>query len=660
MKIVLAQMKVVPGRPDINIEKMLEMVEQAKDKSADLIVFPEMSISGYLLGDTWLDESFCNDLMTYNKLLQNASNEIAIAYGNIFIDNDINKRVKDDNYHPNKDGRTRKYNAVYIFQNGQPAERVKENNLLPKGIQPKTLLPNYRIFDDQRYFFSLEDVAKDFSTNLETLLQPFLIEIDGKKVPFGFELCEDLWVEDYRKNGQSINPTKILIRNSAEYIVNLSASPWTYGKNKARDRKIEFLRNDIKNFVPFFYVNCVGVQNNGKNIVTFDGGSTVYNKDGHPIKFAKQLHLEELIFVDDFDFNNFPLKRNEEPKIAQKYHTIINGILSVKEMAGENNDPPYVIGLSGGIDSSVVAALLVKAVGKERVLGINLPSKINSEKTKNAAKKLAKNLGILYDTINIDQLTELNKNLIDSIDPGEDGRKLTSLNLENVQAKIRGTSLISNIAAKYNALWTNNGNKVEIALGYATLYGDWGGAISPLGDLTKSEVVELAKYQNKYIFKKEVIPNELIPNDLWEFSEDQIEPSAELREKQVDPMKYGYHCNLLEALTDYKKKTPEDIMQWWLEGTLAKNLKISNKLLERYNLNNPNEFIKDLEWFNSTIKKNVFKRIQSPPIIMTSKSSYGFDIRESILPIKLTKRHLELKEIILKNNKPKEVLEYVR
>lgn len=649
MKIALAQMEVVPGRPEINLESMLSMIEESKRKGVDLVVFPEMAVGGYLLGDKWLSDDFCLDLIEYNEELLKASDGIAIAYGNIFVDNEINARVGDNKIHPNKDGRSRKYNAIYVVQDGKPVKRVSETKILPSGVQPKTLLPNYRFFDDERYFFSLEDVAKDFSVGLEDLVSPFLIKIDGKEMPVGFELCEDLWCEDYRRDGNAFNITKILISNGAKKIVNLSASPWTYGKNSARDRRIQFLKKDSgKDFVPFFYVNCTGVQNNGKNIVTFDGGSTVYNTEGMPVVLSSRAYDPELIVVEDKDLEGRVLEREEKSKIAQKYDSIIRGIRHAKDISGGKDQPRYVIGLSGGIDSSVVAALLAKAVGPGKVLGINMPSKYNSKKTKDAAMKVAEKLGIGYEIIPIDEIYRVNSRLIDSIDPDGSSRKLSPENLENVQAKLRGTSVLSNIAAKYGALFTNNGNKLEVALGYATLYGDWGGAISPIADLTKTEVVELAKYLNKEVYRREVIPESLLPDELWRFREDQIKPSAELKKDQIDPMKFGYHCALLEAMTDYIKKTPEEIMKWYLEGTLEKNLGISTALIKRWGMHKPRDFIMDLEWFDSLLNKNVFKRIQAPPIVMTSKSSFGYDIRESMLPYHTSRQYARLKEQVLK------------
>jgi NAD+ synthase (glutamine-hydrolysing) len=634
MTIALAQMDVIPGQPRVNVDKMISMIQEAKQKNVDLICFPEMCIGGYLLGDKFLEDAYCEELMSYNSEILDASIDIAICYGNIYVDENSN------GYHPNKDGRSRKYNAVYVVQNGKYAKRSKENGILPFGVQPKTLLPNYRFFDDERYFFSLPDVATDFGKELKDLLSPFLISVGNTIVPVGVELCEDLWCRDYRALGEPINITNILIEAGAQKIINLSASPWTFMKNNARDRRVKFLKEQSKSFVKYYYVNCVGVQNNGKNIITFDGGSTVYNENGDPCILSNKGWQEDLMIIDQK--SSFESKmRKIGNTVQEKYKAISNGLKKSSNILGDN--PNFVIGLSGGIDSSLVATLLVLAFGKNNVVGVNMPSKYNSSKTKECAKTLANNLGIKYLIMPIEDMVKANSNTLES-----DGIVLSEFNMENVQAKIRGTSIQSNLAAKYKAFFTNNGNKVEIALGYATLYGDWGGAISPIGDLTKTEVVDMCKYINEVVFGEDIIPNQLFPDSLWRFQEDQIEPTAELKSNQVDPMKFGYHCKLLDELTNYQKKSIEDIMDWYLEGVLHEKLGINEQLMLRWKIDNPKEFLRDLEWFYNTIQKNVFKRIQAPPIILTSKSSYGYDIRESILPVLKTKRFLLLKSKIEK------------
>lgn len=667
MKIALAQMEVIPGRPKKNLENMLSMIETAKRNAVDLIAFPEMCVGGYLVGDKWLDDSFCLNLMKFNQELQKSSEGIAVAYGNIFVDNQINIRVNDSKFHSNKDGRSRKYNAVYLFQNGKPVSRTNQTNLLPEGVQPKSLLPNYRFFDDERYFFSLEDIAKDFDVPLEWLAQPFLIEVDGQQIPIGFEICEDLWCEDYRRNGEAQNITKMLIENGAKYIVNISASPWTFGKNQARDNRIQFLKKDsAEKFAPFFYVNCVGAQDNGKNIITFDGGSTVYNADGEPIVLDRKPYHQELMEVETTDLLQKGKLRSEQPYIEQKYQAIVRGIQHVKNVLGREEHPRYILGMSGGVDSAVVAALLTIAVGKDKVLGVNMPTQFNSEQTKESAAHTAEQLGIAYLSVPIGELAELNEKVLEKHDLDGQHTKLNALQKGNVAAKMRGTSILSNLAAKYHALFTNNGNKLEVALGYATLYGDVNGALCPIADLTKTEVFDLAQYLNNVVFKREVIPRGLIPDLLYRFAKEQIQPSAELEENQVDPMKFGYHDALLAMMTDYKKKSAEDIMQLYVSGTLDQEIEkalhqepgFGYQLMKRWGVDDPKIFVEDLSWFARGVQRSVFKRIQAPPIIVTSKSSYGYDIRESTLPYESTLEEDRLKEEILSFNQkymPQEV-----
>jgi NAD+ synthase (glutamine-hydrolysing) len=557
--------------------------------------------------------------MEYNEVLREASRGIAIAYGNIYLDKFINKRVNHDGFHPNKDGRTRKYNSIYVFQNMEYVSRLKETNILPQGVQPKTLLPNYRIFDEERYFFSTQDIAKDFSVSLESLLQPFILRVSEEQVPIGFELCEDLWCEDYRRNGNALNPTKILIQNGARLIINISASPWTFGKNKTRDKRIGFLKKESGNdFVPFLYVNCVGAQNNGKNILVFDGASTVYNSDGLPVILADATYQEELIIVCESDFSKKPLERVEKGKVEAKFQAIIRGLRHINDIFG--HIPRYVIGLSGGIDSAVVASLLTIAVGKENVTGVNMPTKYNKQVTKDIAKRVAEKLGIEYVVIPITEIVELNRLLLITKTNAE---KLDSVLEQNIQAKVR-MQILSNLAQKYGGIYTNNGNKWEIATGYCTLDGDARGALAPIGDLTKSEVILIAQYLNEHIFGVEVIPHASIGLEIL--------PGAELEYQQINPLKLGYHCALIEAFMDYKPKSAEDIMHWYLDGTLEDNLGITTQLIKDHRIDHPREFIRDLEWFNSQVQKSVFKRIQGQPIILLTKTAYGYDRRESILP----------------------------
>jgi len=197
---------------------------------------------------------------------------------------------------------------------------------------------------------------------------------------------------------------------------------------------------------------------------------------------------------------------------------------------------------------------------------------------------------------------------------------------ENIQAKIRSTGIISNVAQAIGGIWMNCGNKLEAMLGYGTLYGDWGGAFGPIGDLTKIEVYELAKYINKR-FKKECGFSP-IPKSVIDFKVNP--PSAELRSNQVDPIKIGYHCAIVEKVMDYRKVGFDQIVKWWHAGILHKELDIPLEYME--GVMSAAAFHSDINWVERQMKISVFKRVQSPPNIITSKTAFGYDLRESILP----------------------------
>ncbi|MCC2607899.1 NAD(+) synthase [Planctobacterium marinum] len=649
MKIALAQMHVVPMELEKNLQTMLRMIDDAKQQHADVVVFPELCISGYLLSDQWLNRQFCQDLMQYNERLLEASRGITLIYGNIceIPSNEAG------GFHPNKDGRSRLYNAAYVMHDGAYAKRPESTEfILPEGIHPKALLPNYRFFDDQRYFFSLVDVAQDFAVPVHTLAQPFVIPTAGGDVKIGVEVCEDLWCKDYRIQGESVNVSKYLIQNGAEMLVNISASPWTFHKNDARDRRLQFLKAEIEQadlqFVPFYYTNNVGAQNNGKNIITFDGDTSAYNHNGQLAANSAKPFRQTLLLVDHEAIHDMRVGRSETDKIAQKYQAIVTGLRHIPELLGWQEDPKFVIGLSGGVDSALVACLLKLAFGAENVWTVNMPTQYNSSKTKDAAAWISKKLGVRHIVVPIQTLVEEQMSVFAQLDAScESPDWMRKLSDENIQAKIRGTSILSNIAGRYGRMFTNNGNKVEIALGYATLYGDVGGVIAPIGDLTKAEVFDMVRYLNRQVFKDEVIPESLLPDDQFRFTEEAIAPSAELRDAQIDPMKFGYHCQLLEACTSFQKVTAEDVMGWYLQGCLAKKLNMDEALIPRWGIDDPGTFMQDLEWFYDGIRKSVFKRIQSPPIVLTSPSAYGFDIRESQLPNYQGEKYQQLKQQVL-------------
>jgi NAD+ synthase (glutamine-hydrolysing) len=689
VKIALAQIDVIPNRPLHNVEQILSMAWDAIKQGNHLIAAPEMAIKGYLVGDKWLNDEYCRDAMEYNTVLQDASagifrvkdkkfsadgtgdivkaeRGIAIAYGNIFLDEKLADRVDETSWHPNEDGRVRRYNGINIFQHGEPVRRAKPVAYLPEGFEPKTLLPNYRIFDDKRFFHSLLQVAQDFNVPLEDLLEPFVIDVDGKERRIGLTVCEDLYIKDYRKDREPINVSRTLIEKGAEAIINCSTSPWTFGKVGNRDRQVAFLAEDCNAhgtaFVSFYYVNPVGAQNNGKNIVPFDGASTIYGEDAQPKVIAAEQYKPQLISAKTTELRGPSIIRHEKPKIGQKLDAIIAGMKHLPRMMhGGDTMPKIVIGASGGIDSSVALYVATKAAGAEKVLAVNMPTSINERETIESAELTANALGLTLISVPITDIVDavhntMKQHVFSKLGmPQEDRYKLTK---ENIQAKIRGTDNLSNIAAFYGGIFTNNGNKNEILRGYATLYGDVGGAIAILGDLTKAEVFALGQYINE-IEGREVISTKLFPDALYRFAKDKIPPKAALDESnRVDPIKFGYECALIDTFMDYNQASTVDILKCFQKGSLhtligaklGKNAEFGYELMQRWNMHKPQNFVQHLEEMAFGLDWAVFKHIQTPPLIMTGKNSFGSDYRESILPHELTRSHYRVKDSILAGN----------
>ncbi|KXK08531.1 MAG: Glutamine-dependent NAD(+) synthetase [Microgenomates bacterium OLB22] len=622
--ISLAQLDITPGRPDLNAAKMLQEIHAARERGSDIIIFSEMAVPGYLLGDEWENDSFINDSLSYNEDILAASEGIAVIWGNVYAESDKK----------GEDGRTRKYNAVFVAQ-----DRKWVSNGVFEGHTFKTLMPKYREFDDERHFYSLAKVSQERDVPISSLLKPFPLQIGEKTHMVGTILCEDMWCEDY-----PINPTKILVENGAEMIINLSCSPWTWRKNDKRHRVVRSLLKESQ--VPFVYVNNVGVQNNGKNVFLFDGGSAIYTEDGY-LHAMTHDYTEEVLDVQLGRASTATIsdpELSDEQDLKEVYDGLVFGLRHFFSTLPTKN---VVIGLSGGIDSALSAVLLTAALGKEHVYAVNMPSKFNSHLTKGAAAALAQNLGIHYTIYpiqaSIDQtIDELNHLVFTSQD---DSKKETPITVtpfitENIQARDRGSRVLSAIAACLNGVFTNNGNKTETALGYATLYGDVNGAIAPLADLYKGEIYALARYINQ-LKGKDLIPTSIID----------VVPSAELSADQDvtqgkgDPIIYPYHDKLLRSFIEFRRD-PEYILDLYTKETLEESLKIEAGLVKKH-FPTTESFISDLEHKWKLYKINYFKRIQTPPIITVSRRAFGFDLREAQNGIHFTRRYKELKERLL-------------
>lgn len=572
----LAQIDVIAGNPEANVASMVAIINSTP--KWELIVFPEMCISWYMLWDDWTKDSLVKDYAYYNHDILDAleKNQNSAIWGNIEIDE--NKK--------NNDGSIRKYNAAYIAENGK---------LL--GIKRKILLPNYRMFDDKRYFTSWEELALEEWDDISECCKPVEMNIRWVKQQVSALICEDIWNinSDYR-----IDPVELVKEYKPDLLAVVSTSP--YGRDKAQFR--DKLLQDRSRGTTLAYVNPIGTQNIGKNIHAMDGWSSMY------------VDWEFIRWIRDYTNNQVISSLEHKDETQQAHETITYTLRNFWESLGK---PKIIIGLSGWIDSGAVATLLADSIWSENIIAVNMPSKFNSKLTKDLAQELATKLWIpeeqyliypIQDSVDqrVKEITEIT------------GEKPSGFELENIQARIRG-QILSDLSAKYKWVHTNNGNKDETALWYATLYGDVSWAISPIWDLHKYQVSELARYMNSLRWE-EIIPVKMID----------MKPSAELSHAQNpeewggDPFHYEFVWKTIKALGE-QRLTDADLLRWYINWEFNEKTGLSEDIDDIFNT--PEEFMAEIEMIWKKIKLAYFKRVQAPPIITVNKASFWFDFREA-------------------------------
>lgn len=481
MKIILAQQNYHIGNFEKNTNKIIDAINVAKSKNADLIVFSEMSICGYPARDFLDFTDFINQCYKSIEKIKQHADTIGVIVGSP----DIN---------PQKEGKDLFNGAFFLYE--------KEI----KSIAHKTCLPNYDVFDEYRYF----EPAYNWN----------VIEFKGRKI--ALTICEDIWnLGDnplYR-----VCPMDILMQQQPDLMINISASPFDY--THIEDRKATVKSNVAKYKIPLIYCNAVGSQTE----IIFDGASLVFDKDANLCLQLPQFKeaLKEVVINDDgsVDLDVIepaqalpnqllaPLRFLPELNISQVYEAIILGI---KDYFTKMGFTKAIIGSSGGIDSAVTIALACEALGNEKVRAILMPSEYSTLHSLNDAEKLSKNLGNPYDVIPIKRIYN---EFLNELKPIFKNAPF-GIAEENIQARTRGNLLMA-IANKFGYILLNTSNKSELAVGYGTLYGDMAGGLGVLGDCYKLQVYELAKYINS---KEEIIPNNIITKA----------PSAELKPDQKD------------------------------------------------------------------------------------------------------------------------------
>jgi len=477
-KIVLAQIDTIAGNIKNNAEKIVNCIERAKANNADLIIFPELALIGYPFGDIFLRHK------SIIKRQMQALENIAAQTNNITALVGFAEPTKDANKKPF-------YNSVAILQNGEIINIVR-----------KRLLPNYCEFNDYRYFEPSDEVSK-------------VLELNGER--YGILVCEDSFNDkSFFKDDciYGIDPVAELMHQNPTTLINCSCSPSRCGKEYIKNALFSSIAK--KYSVNYIYVNQAGYADN----LSFDGTSRIYDKNGNLTLRAKTFE-EDFVITDNMqgtinklpygmqekvEINNFNL--NYENDLDRTYKSIVFGI---REYFRKNGFKKAVLGLSGGLDSSICAVLLADALGKENVWGISMPSRITSSASKNDAKVLAENLGINFFEVPLANGIDSIKSMLNfAFDNVQTEKYEKSTTIENLQARLRATILWSVSNEHKQMLPIATSDKSEAYIGYATVNGDMSGGFAPIADVTKTKLFALGDYLNKNRPQKNAIPQVIL------------------------------------------------------------------------------------------------------------------------------------------------------
>jgi NAD+ synthase (glutamine-hydrolysing) len=537
MRIAIGQINSTVGALKRNALKMLSFIDQAKAQSADLVVFPEMALTGYPPKDLLEKTGFVEENVTVLQNLANKVDGITAIVGFVEVN-------------PEPAGKPF-FNSAAVIRN---------RHVL--SVHRKSLLPTYDVFDEGRYF----EPAK----NQELLV------LDGMRI--GMTICEDIWNDkDYAPRLlYHIDPVHMAVQKNADFIVNISSSPYHLEK---WDERQELIRGEaLKYRKHVIYVNLVG----GNDELIFDGRSVVFSPEGEMIVRAKD--FEEDLLVFDLDSSESILRPSSSSEMENARKALVLGVRDYVAKCGFRN---VLMGLSGGIDSAVTCVLAVEALGPENVLGVMMPSQYSSEHSVTDAVELAKNLGIRYEILPIRKIFDVYREELRGVfkDCPED------ITEENLQARIRGNILMA-LSNKFGRLLLSTSNKSELAVGYTTLYGDACGGLAVISDLPKTMVYRLANYLNE---EREIIPINTIRKP----------PSAELRPNQKDS----------DSLPPYEILDP--ILVAYIEENLT-----AEQIVKQTGYDD--KLVRDIL---RKVDRNEYKRKQLPIGLKITTKAFGFGRR---------------------------------
>ncbi|GAB4220112.1 MAG: NAD+ synthase [Acidobacteriota bacterium] len=576
IRVALAQINPKSGDIHGNAGLILDAIRRAATEGVQLVVLPEMCLTGYCLDEKLLiNRRFLREnRRVLEQEVAPACRETAAVVG--FVDYEEELQGPDRS--------PMRYNAAAVLHHGRLQQIVH-----------KRLLPSYRYFDDKRYFAAGKEV------------DPVRLRFPEGELRLGVLICEDLWDDRYE-----LKPCRIYAEKGVDLLACINASPFVCSSPGGRDGK-RFERERIAlskvrlHGVPLVWVNTVGVGDNGKNVIPFDGASAAWDSRGERVA---QLAL----FRPDYQTVVFeegradPVPAPEFDREGEIFDALVMSVRDYYDKIGIFNG--VLEAVSGGIDSALGTAIASAAVGSERVTAFNLPSRYNSDRTRDAARRLAENFGIEYKVVPIQELYEkVCSDFERYVHPIH-----RSITRENLQARIRGLIMMAESNDR-EALLLTNGNESEIALGYATLYGDMVGGLAVIGDLPKPDVYRVARYVNRRWGR------EMIPEDSF-----RIPASAELKEDQVDPFDYEAVGPVVSEFIE-RGAAPDDLAEAFQRGDLNP-ARFAPEIYRRYD---SVEFSRLVRQLYRTLNRSVYKRMQAAPIVVVSERSFGFDLRETII-----------------------------